>query len=389
MGPEGKEQGGGILQPIQAQASKQRRTQNVRRNQAQTETIQHRKENNKHLDHPAQLNIASTSTILPNAETSPQNRCLKATSGSSEADQDMADLTSPPGLNQVRPSTRAETRSAIAHPQVEQPNFGYRMATPHQTYLSATNANPFIALEALSPEAEDPKDAQGKLGEIWTFQASKKQSSRIVSPRQTLPQSPTLASIHDLTLAPASIQDLILGSGRKRTCSEVHSSFFISLGIPMPPGQEHAREIVWPVLSRVRNNQKEILVNVKSNDSPSLPLHLRCIWTPKEEWTPMSALADLTRNVEAELEGKIFRFSLNLKGCLALEWSWQEDHVKGAWECMILAHISTGLSAISAQKKKNLHWRMPESMPSMNNDVIFSSPAHSLLLKTGPASTDR
>jgi hypothetical protein len=80
---------------------------------------------------------------------------------------------------------------------------------------------------------------------------------------------------------------------------------------------------------------------------------------------------------------------LNLKGRLALEWSWQEDHVKGRWECTILAHISTGLSAISAQKKKNLHWRTPESMPSMNNDVVFSGPAHSLLLKTGPTSTDR
>ncbi len=351
----------------------------MRRNQAQTETIQHQKEDSKHSDHPAQLNIASTSTILPNAEASPRNRCLKATSGTSKADQDMADPTSPPGLNQVRPNTRAETPLAIAHPQAEQPNFGYRMATPHQTHLSAANANPFTALEALSPEAEGPKDAQGKLGEIWTFQASKKQSSMIVLPRQTLPQSPAPTSIHDLTP----------GSGRKRTRSEVHNSFFTSLGIPVPPGQEHARAIVWPVLSRERNNQKEILVNVKSNDSPSLSLHLRCTGTPEEEWTPESALADLTRNVEAELEGKILRFSLNLKGRLALEWSWQEDHVKGGWECTILAHVSTGFSAISAQKKKNLHWRTLESSHNMNNDVVFSGPAHNLLLKTGPASTNR
>jgi hypothetical protein len=252
------------------------------------------------------------------------------------------------------------------------------MATPHQTYLSIANANPFMALEALSLEVEGPKDAQGKLGEIWSFQASKKQSSRIVSLRQTLPQSP----------APASIQDLTPGSRRKRTHSEVHSSFFTSLGIPVPPRQEHARAIVWPMLSTERNNQKEILVNVKSNDSPSLLLHLRCIGTPEEEWTPTSALADLTRNVEAELEGKILRFSLNLKGCLALEWSWQEDHVKGGWECTILAHINIGLSAINVHKKKNLHWRMPKSMPNMNNDVVFSGPAHSLLLKTNPASTD-
>jgi len=283
--------------------------------------IQHQKEDSKHSDHLVQPNIACTSTILPNAEASPRNRCLKATSGTSEADQDMADPTSPPSLNQVKPNTRVETPPAIAHPQAEQPNFGYQMATPHQTYLSAANANPFTTLEALSPEAEGPKDAQGKLGETWTFQASKKQSSRIVSPRKTLPQS----------LAPASIQDPTPGSGRKRTRSEVHSSFFTSLGILVPPRQEHARAIVSPVLSKERNNQKEILVNVKSNDSPSPPLHLMCIGTPEEEWTPASALPDLTRIVEAELEGKILRFSLNLKGRLALEWSWQEDHVKGGW----------------------------------------------------------
>jgi len=105
----------------------------------------------------------------------------------------MADSTSPPGLNQVRPNTRVEIRPAIAHPQVEQPNFGYHMATLHQTDLSVANANPFTALEAFSPEVEGPKDAQGKLGEIWTFQASKKRSPRIILLRQTLLQFPAPA----------------------------------------------------------------------------------------------------------------------------------------------------------------------------------------------------
>jgi hypothetical protein len=42
----------------------------------------------------------------------------------------------------------------------------------------------------------------------------------------------------------------------------------------------------------------------------------------EEEWTSASALEDLTRSVESELEEKILRFSLSLKGHLALEWSW-------------------------------------------------------------------
>ncbi|CAK9211750.1 unnamed protein product [Sphagnum troendelagicum] len=110
---------------------------------------------------------------------------------------------------------------------------------------------------------------------------------------------------------------------------------------------------------------------------------------PEEEWTLASALENLSRNVETELEEKILRFSLSFQGRLALEWSWQEDHAKGGWECTILAHISTGLSGISAQKRKNLHWRTLESMPNMNNDVVFAGPAYSLLLKIGPACTDR
>jgi hypothetical protein len=108
----------------------------------------------------------------------------------------------------------------------------------------------------------------------------------------------------------------------------------------------------------------------------------------EEEWTPASALENLTKDVESELEEKIFCFSLSLKGRLTFEWGWQEDQAKGGWECTILAHINTGLSSISAQKRKNLHWRTLESIASMNNDVVFVGLAHGLLLKTSPASTD-
>jgi hypothetical protein len=209
----------------------------------------------------------------------------------------------------------------------------------------AATTNPFAALKKLNPKAEDLTYTQGESSDSWAFQASRKQAPRNASPRQALPHSPTHVPAQDFTP----------GSRRKRTCSEVHNSLFTSLGIPPPPGQEHARARVWPVLSRERDNHKEILVNVKSNDSSNLPLHIRCMSTSEEEWTPASALEDLTRNVETELEEKILRFNLSLKGRLALEWSWQEDRAKGGWECTILAHISTGLSGISAQKRKNLH----------------------------------
>ncbi|CAM6059354.1 unnamed protein product [Sphagnum tenellum] len=185
-------------------------------------------------------------------------------------------------------------------------------AASHQAYPSVTTTNPSAALEKLNPEAEDLRYTQGESSESWAFQASRKQAPRNASPRQALPHSPTHVPTQDFTL----------GSRRKRTRSEVHNSFFTSLGIPVRPGQEHARARVWPFLSKERDNQNEILVNVKNNDSPNLPLHIRCMSASEEEWIPVSALEDLTRNVESELKEKILRFSLSLKGHFALEWSW-------------------------------------------------------------------
>jgi hypothetical protein len=92
----------------------------------------------------------------------------------------------------------------------------------------------------------------------------------------------------------------------------VHNFFFTSLGIPVPPREEFARAKIWPVLSKERDNQKEILVIVRSNDLPNLPLHIRCMSAPQENWTLASVLEDLTRSVESELEEKILRFSLSV-----------------------------------------------------------------------------
>jgi hypothetical protein len=168
--------------------------------------------------------------------------------------------------------------------------------------------------------------------------------------------------------------------------SEVHRSYFTSLGISIPPGQEHARTRIWPVLSKEKNDQKEILVYARNNSPPSLPLNIKITGSPEEKWTHASALADITQSIESEL--KVLRFSLNLKDRLSLEWSWQEEQTRGGWECTILAHTSTGTSTISVKNKRHLHWRMSDSLTSMNNDIEFSGPAHSLLLKSGPVSTD-
>jgi hypothetical protein len=169
----------------------------------------------------------------------------------------------------------------------------------------------------------------------------------------------------------------------------MHCSYFTSLGISHPPGQEYARARIWPVLSREKNAQKELLIYAKNNALPGLPLSIRITGLTEEKWTNASALEDIIRSIESELQDKILRYSLNLKDCLSLEWSWQEDKIRGGWECTILAHINTGSSAINVQNKRHLHWRPSVSLTNMNNDIEFAGPAHNLLLKSGPVSTER
>ncbi len=341
-GENGKKSGGaGAHHPGNAQTGKQLRAQNTRKSQEHTGMNQKQPKAGKQAGHPARPNIRTSSDALPSAEAAPRNP--KDTSGSLETDQAMADPTTPPGTKQGKLSPTAKTRPKS--PLLEQPNFGYRSEPPHQTYFSVANANPFATLETINSEEEDLKHTQEETGERWVFRAGRKLAPIFISPRKAPPPSPT----HTPT------QDYASGSRRKRTRSEVHNSFFTSLGISVPPGQEFTGARVWPVFSRERDNHKEILVNVKSNDLPNLPLHIRCMSASEEKWTLASTLEDLTRSVESELKEKILRFSLSLKGCLALEWSSQEDQAKGGWECTILAHINTGLSGINVQKRKNLH----------------------------------
>jgi len=231
-------------------------------------------------------------------------RSPKIPSKGSESDQEMKDLTISLGPEQ----DTSELRGNL-HPN--KPIFGFKSETPHRAYLSTANANPFASLETIDPEEENLKIPQEEAGERWVFQAGRKQAPRATPPWQASPLSPNHATKLDGAL----------GSRRKRTRSEMHRSF-TSLGISMPPGQEFARARIWPVLSRERDEQREILVSVKNKDLPNLPLHIRCTSASEEEWIPMSALEELTRDVELELEENILRFSLSLKGRLTLEWSW-------------------------------------------------------------------
>jgi hypothetical protein len=282
-------------------------------------------------------------------------------------------------LKPINISQELSRQLEIIRKSKAKPNFGFQNNDSPLSTQPVTNTNPFTALEADNPETEEKKDNLGEMKESWTFQGRKKHTPRITPPRQALPQTRTPSPGHDVTP----------GGRRKRMHSDVQCSYFTSLGISSPPGQEHARARIWPVLSREKNAQKELLIYAKNNALPGLPLSIIITSLSEEEWTHASALEDITRSIESELEDKILRYNLNFKDCLSLEWSWQEDKNRGGWECTILAHISTGSNAISAQNKRHLHWRSSDSLTDMNNDIEFAGPTHNLLLKSRPVSTER
>jgi hypothetical protein len=122
-------------------------------------------------------------------------------------------------------------------------NFGYQNADCHPVEQLTISANPFAALEADNPEADETKDNLEEMREGWTFQGRRKHTPKIASPKQAPPQS----------LIPTPNLEVIPRGRRKRMHSDVHCSYFTSLGISTSPGQEHAKAMIWPVLSREKS----------------------------------------------------------------------------------------------------------------------------------------
>ncbi len=214
--------------------------------------------------------------------------------------------------------------------------------------------------------------------EGWSFQGRRKHAPKIVSPRPDPRQVPFRTPQQE---PPSS-------GKRQQFHSEVHHSYFSSLGIETPSNGEPFRARIWPVLTRDKNSKKETLVYSKNQARPSLPLNLRIMGPSEAEWTQESARADLTQCLETELEEKILRYKLSIKTRPMLEWCWLKENSRGGTECTILAHIDSGSSPLSVQNKRHLHWKVLDSKTGMGNEMEFSAPAHSLLMKTEAAESE-
>jgi hypothetical protein len=226
--------------------------------------------------------------------------------------------------------------------------------------------NPF---EVLNGENECSEELKGG----WTFHWTKKNKVRIDTIRPENNQFPY----------PSTRASIAPGGKRGQRYSELHQSFFTFLGILLPTNADICRARDWPILTREKGPQKEVLIHSKNQALPNLAIGIRITGDGREDWSSKSAMHELIQHIAIRLEENVMRHKLLLKDQLSLEWSWQEEPSRGGSECTILAHISTGSNPVSIQNKNHLHWKALDSISSMNNEIEFATLAHNLLLKQG------
>ncbi len=163
--------------------------------------------------------------------------------------------------------------------------------------------NPFAEVGEETHKIDLLQELHEDLRGGWTFQGKKKLHVRIVSPRQDLAQplfrTPQLASTS--------------GGKRGQTHSELHHTYFESLGIRVPVGKDFCKARVWLILSREKNEQKQILVHARNQIPLDLPLSINVAGPLEERWTQASTQEDLILRLEADLEEKILMYKLVVK----------------------------------------------------------------------------
>jgi hypothetical protein len=178
-------------------------------------------------------------------------------------------------------------------------------------------ANPFASPMDGNQGGDARYRCQKEMLEGWSFQGRRKHAPKIASPRPDPRQVPVRTPQQEPTS----------GGKRQQFHSEVHTSYFSSLGIDAPNNGEPFRARIWPVLTREKNSIKETLVYSKNQARPSLPLSLRITGPTEAEWTQDSAWADLTQRLETELEEKVLRYKLTIKTRPMLEWFWMKEGI--------------------------------------------------------------
>jgi hypothetical protein len=104
--------------------------------------------------------------------------------------------------------------------------------------------------------------------------------------------------------------------------SELHQSFFTSLGIPLPTNADLCRARVWPILTREKGPQKEVLIHSKNQALPNLQIGIKIIGDGREDWSSKLAMDEQIQHIAIGLKKNVLRHKLLLKDQFNLKWSW-------------------------------------------------------------------
>ncbi len=283
---------------------------------------------------------------VPTTRTGPAK--IRSSSPSSDPERRSTSIGDPDNRMEINPTSsprRAEegTRADDKKPPTGAmtPRNSITFELPGSDCPKAQNTgksvNPFASPVDGNQGGDEQHRCQEELPEGWSFQGRRKHAPKTASPRPELKQVP----------ARTPQQEPTSGGKRQHLHSEVHATYFSSLGIDAPSTGEPFRARIWPVLTTEKNAIRETLVYSKNQARSSLPLSLRITGPTEAEWTQVSAWADLTQRLEIELEEKVLRYKLPIKARPRLEWSWMKESSRAGTECTILAHIDSGTSALS------------------------------------------
>jgi hypothetical protein len=169
-------------------------------------------------------------------------------------------MTNPP----PSPSwAKGETQAEVKNPPEEATTpknklyFGLHELNGYQAKKTEANTNPFASSDEGSRGVDLRTMTQEDTLEGWSFQGRRKHAPKLASPRpethHTLPRTPQ--------------QETMPGGKRVQLHdSEVHPSYFSSLGITIPDNGEPFRARIWPILVREKNAQKQTLVHSKNQN---------------------------------------------------------------------------------------------------------------------------
>ncbi|CAK9208949.1 unnamed protein product [Sphagnum troendelagicum] len=242
---------------------------------------------------PPQVHPPTARRSPPRTESSDLDSNHRKPPGNELRDLEMRELPKSPSHQKEGGALNSDLRKVSASAPNPKLQFGFQDLEDSHGSDKDARANPFASPNRSRLESEWRYRAQGEATDGWTFQGRRKHAPKLASPRLEAPH-PSTSTPH---------RESTPGSKRGFAHSEIHPSF-TALDIQIPGNKEPLRTRIWPVLTRVKNRQKETLVHSKNKTPSSLPLSIRLsgpMESKEVSWDPNSAWPELMQRIELEL----------------------------------------------------------------------------------------